>query len=172
MNHYVSLAKEAVKRYVGEGEIISPPKELPKHFFTKKAGVFVTIKNKHGGLRGCIGTYLPTRENIAGEIIYNAIAAATKDARFGPVKEKEPETLIFSVYILNPPEKIKNLSNLNPEKFGIFLKSEFNKSALLLPGLPGIDSPEQQFFIACQKGGMDPEKENVAIYRFTAEKHE
>jgi len=41
-----------------------------------------------------------------------------------------------------------------------------------LPDLPGVDSAEKQFIIACDKGQIDPEKEKVFIYRFTVEKYE
>lgn len=43
--------------------------------------MFVTL-HKNSDLRGCIGTYLPTRDNIIEEIIMNAIAASTEDPRF------------------------------------------------------------------------------------------
>jgi len=42
----------------------------------EQAGVFVSI-HKLGELRGCIGTFEPTQDNVALEIIGNAISAAT-----------------------------------------------------------------------------------------------
>jgi AmmeMemoRadiSam system protein A len=180
------LAKLTVETYVKEREIISPPRGLPEEFLNKKAGTFVTIE-KQGQLRGCIGTYLPTRDNIAEETIHNAIAASTEDYRFGPVKKEELPHLSYTVYILNEPELIKNIKELNPKKYGIIVKTMpivsatakdvvFDgvvpyKSGLLLPDLEGIDTVEEQVSIACQKGGINPEKEKILIYRFTVEKH-
>jgi len=45
------------------------------------------------------------------------------------------------------------------------------KSALLLPDLEKIDTIEKQISIACQKGGINPTKEKIIIYRFTVEKY-
>lgn len=183
----VELAKEAVEKYIKEKEIIKPPDDLPKEFSERKSGTFVTIE-KNGKLRGCIGTYLPTKENIAQEIISNAIAAAAEDYRFGLIQKEELSLLSYTVYILSEPELVKNLKELNPKKYGIIVKTAplthpnstdvvFNghlpyKSGLLLPDLEGIDTIEKQISIACQKGRIDPSREKIVIYRFTVKKYQ
>ncbi|MGB9743254.1 MAG: AmmeMemoRadiSam system protein A [Minisyncoccales bacterium] len=187
MNNYVSLAKLAVETFIKENKIIAPPRNLPKEFFEQKAGTFVTIE-KNGELKGCIGTYLPLRQNIAEEIIYNAIAAATEDYRFAPIQKNELSNLSYTVYILHPPQLIKDLKELNPKKYGIIVKTAplsqpdgmdviFNghlvpKTGLLLPDLEGVETVEKQIIIACQKGGIDPLKEKIFIYKFTVDKYE
>lgn len=197
MSPHTFLAKSAVETYIKESRIILPsyydlPRELinsplvQEMLFKRRAGVFVTIK-KNGDLRGCIGTYLPMRADIADEIIHNAIAAATKDYRFKPIRKEELPELSYTVYILNEPELVKNISGLDPKKYGIIVKTVpiahpntdvvFNghavpKTGLLLPDLKGIDTIEQQISIACQKGGIDPIKEKIMIYRFTVEKYQ
>lgn len=173
MNPYVLLAKEAVERFVKNEKVISPPRNLPDEFLIKRAGTFITIEKK-GELRGCIGTYLSTKDNIAEEIIANAIAAASEDSRFSQIGKEELPELSYIIYILKEPEQIKNLEELNPKKYGIIVKAagDVLKSGLLLPGLEGVNSAEQQVSIACQKGEIDPDKEKVIIYRFTVEKYE
>ncbi len=186
MNPYSELAKKAVETFVREKKIITPSKDLPKEFFEKRAGVFVTIE-KAGQLRGCIGTYLPTRINIAEEIIQNAISAATEDYRFDPIEEGELNSLSYTVYILSTPALVKDLKELNPKKYGVIVKTlplvypnqdvVFNnhvvpKTGLLLPDLEGIDSVEKQISIACQKGGIDPAKEKIFIYKFSVTKYQ
>jgi AmmeMemoRadiSam system protein A len=168
MHPLVFLAKSAIENYIKEGKIIEPPENLPKEFLEKKAGTFVTIE-KNGELRGCIGTYLPTRENIAKEVIYNAIAAATEDWRFGPVEKEELPYLSYTVYILSEPKLVKDLKELDPKKYGIIVKSGF-KSGLLLPDLEGVDTVEKQIFIACQKAGINPFEEKISIFKFTVQK--
>jgi len=183
MHPLVSLAKKTVETFIKEKKIVSPPNDLPREFLEKKAGTFVTIE-KNGELRGCIGTYLPTRENIAQEVIYNAIAAATEDWRFGPVQKEELPYLSYTVYILSEPELVKDIKKLDPKKYGVIVKTVpispsgdvvFNghfipKTGLLLPDLEGVDTIEKQIFIACQKAGIDPQREKFLIYRFTVEK--
>ncbi len=170
MNLYVELAKTAVEKYIEERKIISLSEDLPKEFFERKAGVFVTIE-KEGRLRGCIGTYLPARENICEEIIHNAIAAATEDWRFGAIKKAEFPRLTYIVYILQKPEKVLDIAELNPKKFGIIVKAG-EKSGLLLPDLEGVNTVAEQISICCQKGGIIIKQENVEIYKFVVEKHE
>ena len=170
MNQYVLFAKNAVESYIRERKIIEPAKDLPKEFLARKAGVFVTIE-KQKQLRGCIGTYLPTKKNIAQEIIYNAIAAAVEDYRFEPIQKQELPFLSYAVYILNKPELVEDIKKLDPKKYGIMVKSGA-KSGLLLPDLEEIDTTEQQISIACEKGGINPDKEQIIIYRFTVDKYD
>jgi len=191
MSIYVSLAKLAVENYVKEGKVVSLPTDLPKELLTRRAGIFVTIE-KSGKLRGCIGTYLPTRINIAEEIIRNANAAATEDYRFDPVKKDELSELSYTVYVLSTPQPVKDVKKeLNPKKYGIIIKTfplifpnqpnqnqdvVFNghlvpKTGLLLPDLEGVDTIEEQISITCQKGGIDPEKEKIIIYKFTVKEY-
>lgn len=167
------LAKEAVKIYLKEKRVIPPPENLPLEFLKKRAGVFVTIEEQ-GNLRGCIGTYLPTKENIVKETIDNAIAAATGDYRFDPVELKDLADLSFCVSVLSEPEPVKDIKELNPKKYGIIIKTAGSfppKSALLLPDLDGVNTTDEQISIVCRKGGINPEKEKITIYRFTVEKY-
>jgi AmmeMemoRadiSam system protein A len=172
MNPYVSLVKSTVENYVKEGKAISPPPDLPEELLKKKAGVFVTIE-KGKELRGCVGTYLPTKENIAKEIISNAIAAASQDFRFGPIQKEELPHLSYTVYLLSEPEPIKNIKELNPKKYGIIVKTVASpqKSGLLLPDLEDVDTIEEQISIACQKAGIDLTEEKILIYKFTVKKY-
>ena len=87
-DEYVRLARKSLESYILVGEIIPVPTDLPAVMLKEKAGAFVSI-HKGGRLRGCIGTFLPTRDNIAEEIIYNAISASTKDPRFRPIEAEE-----------------------------------------------------------------------------------
>jgi len=185
MNSYISLAKLAVENYIKEKKVIDAPEDLPEDLLKKKSGVFVTIE-KQGQLRGCIGTYLPTKQNIAKEIIQNAVAAAIEDYRFGPIQKEELPYLSYTVYILGKPELVKDIKELDSKKYGIIVKTKpivssdktdvmFNghalpKSALLLPDLEEIDTIEKQILAACQKGNIDPTKEKLVIYKFTAQK--
>ncbi len=195
---FVDLAKTAVESYIKKGEVISPftPLEaslltgfndlpsrlircggLPKNALIQKAGTFVTIM-ENGNLRGCIGTYLPTKNNIAEEIINNAIAAATEDHRFRTIREQDLSQLSYTVYILDTPEQVNNLKELDPKKYGIIVKNAptdgdfVPMSGLLLPDLKGIDTIEKQITIACQKAGIDPVQEKISIYKFTAKKYQ
>ncbi|MFH0792159.1 MAG: AmmeMemoRadiSam system protein A [bacterium] len=170
MSSYIYLAKLAVETYILNGVTINPPFPIPQEF-TKHNGVFVTIES-HSKLRGCVGTYQPIKENLALEIIDNAISAAVNDYRFSKIKKDELGDLSYAVYVLNPPEKIDNKSELNPKKYGVVVKgASSGRTGLLLPDLDGINGINEQISIAVQKAGINLEKEKIILYRFTAEKY-
>lgn len=169
MDKFIALAKQAVEEYVKNNKIIKAPPNLPPEFL-KKAGVFVTIK-KNGELRGCVGTYLPTQENLASEIISSAISACAYDNRFYPIYKKELPELSYEVSILSEPQKIKTLKKHNPKKHGIIVTTPDGRCGLLLPDLDGINTTQEQINIACQKGGIYPYEDGIEFYSFTVEKH-
>lgn len=163
----VSLARESLENYVQRGQIIEAPLSLPPEL-AKKAGAFVSIK-KNGQLRGCIGTISPTKDNVAQEIISNAIKAGTGDPRFDPVEPEELEQLVYSVDILHEPEPVESLDQLDPRQYGVIVKSR-GRSGVLLPNLDGIDTAEEQVAIARQKAGIGP-GEKVQLYRFKVDRY-
>ena len=160
---YVKLARETIENYIKQGKIITPPLGLPEEMINQKAGVFVSLK-KNGNLRGCIGTFMPTQGNIAQEIIKNAISAAVDDPRFSSVNVSELEDLSISVDVLSAPEEVKDISQLDPKKYGVIVSSGYKKG-LLLPDLEGVDTVEYQIDIAKRKAGIYP-GEKVKLYRF------
>ncbi len=169
MNHYVSLARQAVEHYVQNGELLPLPEGLPSKLYNRQAGVFVTII-KDDELRSCIGTYQPTQENLAQEIIASASAAASKDHRFGPITSQELPHLSYKGYVLETPEQISELSQLDPRQYGLMVQDSLGRSALLLPGLEGIDTPTEQLEAACRKACIDLERSDITLYRFSAQK--
>jgi AmmeMemoRadiSam system protein A len=134
-----------------------------------RAPCFVSLKTLDGELRGCIGTIEPARENLAREIIANAISAAMNDPRFDPVTEQELPNLRYSVDVLRPAEPAV-FEELDPSVFGVILEDESRAlRGLLLPDIPGIDSAEQQVEIAARKAGI-PHGTPVKLWRFRVDR--
>ncbi|MCR4432335.1 MAG: AmmeMemoRadiSam system protein A [Tepidanaerobacteraceae bacterium] len=165
---YVRLARQTLETYVKEGRIPEIPADLPEDMLAGRAGVFVSIK-KHGELRGCIGTYLPTRKNIAEEIQHNAISAGCEDPRFDPVKPEELPELVYSVDVLTKPEPVDSPDKLDPKRYGVIVKKGY-RSGLLLPDLEGVDTVEEQISIALRKAGISPD-EDYKLERFEVVRH-
>ena len=157
----VQLAKETVERYVREGRTPEPEELTPE--MTERAGVFVSL-HKHGELRGCIGTFEPTKDNVAEEIIANAISSSTRDPRFPPVAASELDDLEYSVDILTEPELVTDMNELDHKKYGVIVESGWRKG-LLLPDLEGVDSVEEQIAICRLKAGISND-EPVELRRF------
>ncbi len=161
------LAREVLEQYfsgVEKGLEFSGGGQL----FQEKAGAFVSLK-KNSKLRGCIGTVEPVRKNLYEEIKANAVSAAVQDPRFSPVSADELGDISISVDVLSPLEKISGIKELNPEKYGVLVRSG-HRSGLLLPDLEGIDTPETQVSIAMQKAGISSDQP-VELYRFTVTRY-
>ncbi len=168
---YIELAKLTIETYLKEGRVISPPKNLPKEMLTKKAGVFVSLHLKDGSLRGCIGTFYPTKPNLAQEIIANALCSALQDPRFPPVTIHELPNLVYSVDILSASKTVSKDKLSNPKKYGLIVSTQDGRRGLLLPDLPGVETVEEQIAICRQKAGISP-WEPVSYQIFTVERHQ
>jgi|BarGraNGADG00312_1021997.scaffolds.fasta_scaffold01881_1 AmmeMemoRadiSam system protein A len=166
----VELARSAIEAWITERRTLSRREmEREGELLKQKAAAFVCLK-KEGNLRGCIGTFKPTRESLADEIANNAISAACRDPRFFPVSKDELQDLEISVDVLSDPEPIPDVSHLDPKTYGVIVESG-GKIGLLLPDIEGVDSVEYQLEVARNKAGIRP-GEPVKLYRFIVQRHE
>ncbi len=149
-----------------EGRILDTPANL-EGMLAERAGAFVTLRLKDGSLRGCIGTIEPAYGNLAEEIIQNAVSAATRDPRFPPVGTDELEGLTYGVDVLAPPEDARGPQDLDPARLGVIIETmDASRRALLLPGIEGIETVEQQWRAVHIKAGIQPGTP-VKVKRFT-----
>jgi len=142
---------------------------IRRELLETQAGAFVSL-HKHGALRGCIGTFLPTTECVASEILQNAVSAALHDPRFDPVDASEIGELEIHVDVLSTPERIPDRSLLDVKRYGVIVTSG-HKRGLLLPDLDGVDTVDEQISIACRKAGIRPGEE-ISLQRFEVIRHE
>lgn len=164
----VKLARYTVENFVRTGEKPEQPADVPKELRESEAGVFVSL-HEFNELRGCIGTFMPTQQCIADEIMENAVSSCSRDPRFAPVAADDLEHLVYSVDILGDLEEVDSADELDPKKYGVFVRSGW-RSGILLPDLEGIDTAEQQLRIAKRKGGIGPD-EPVTMYRFEVRRY-
>lgn len=164
---YVRLARESLTYYLAKGNYMDVPGYVTCEMINNKRGVFVSLK-KFGVLRGCIGTIFPTSENIAEEIMQNAVSAGEGDPRFNNVILEELNDIVFSVDILTKPIKTSK-EELNPKKYGVIVRSGQN-SGLLLPDLEGIDTIDKQINIVLNKAGILI-NDNYSIEKFEVIRH-
>ncbi len=183
--YLVKLARRAVEEYLVNLVRIPPPADAPKAL-REKRGVFVTIETiveRPGGewgreLRGCIGYPEPVKPLVEA-VIDSAIAAATEDPRFPPMRAEELKDVIFEVSVLTPLQEVKyqDPSEL-PEKIvvgkhGIVIERGFLKG-LLLPQVAIEYGWSSKEFLsqACVKAGLPPDAwlyGGVKVYVFEAQ---
>lgn len=128
-------------------------------------GVFVTLRQRDGKLRGCVGTVTPVCPNLVAETWRNARLAALQDNRFSPVTEEELPGLRFEVSVLHPPAEVLAEAELDPRRYGVIVSAAEGRRGLLLPGIKEITTPEQQVQLARKKGMISPE-EPITVERF------
>ena len=167
---YVTVARQAIEHFLRTKEIPRPAAEPGD---PPPTGLFVSIHEARrrgeaaGRLRGCIGSTLATEPTLRAEIAHIAVSAAVSDPRFSPLRLEELDGLEITVYLLGEPEPISDISELDPARYGVVIKEPHGRTGLLLPAIPGIETPEQQVAIAREKGRFHPSEE-VAMYRFEA----
>ena len=172
----VKLARKAIEYYLKNREIYKPENVSEK--LKQKAGVFVTLETyPERDLRGCIG-YIEAVYPLYEATIKSAIAAATEDPRFPPVRIEEMDNIIVEVTILSPKELIKvktpkdYLKEIEIGRHGLVLEYGIYKG-VLLPQVPVEYNWSVEEFLShlCLKAGLPPDcwfEKNVKIYRFEA----
>ena len=169
----VKTARMAVTEFLSNGKRMKLESEREKKF-SFNSGVFVTLNNADG-LRGCIGFPMPDKKLSHG-IIDAAIAAATDDPRFSPVKTNELNDIVFEVTVLTPPVEItvtdpmEYLEKIKVGRDGLIIRNSFS-SGLLLPQVPVEYGWNVEEFLqhTCEKAGLEKDtwkNEKVKIEKF------
>ena len=166
----VRIAKAAVEAYVRDDKVLEDAPFADAFLRDERHGTFVTIQTADGKLRGCIGTTEATEERLLDEVVRNAIAAASRDPRFDPVKPGELDGLHYKVDVLGEAEPIDSVGELDPSRYGVIVESGALRG-LLLPDLDGIDSAEEQVLIAMRKAGIQA-SEDMQLQRFEVTRFE
>ncbi|RLD60794.1 MAG: AmmeMemoRadiSam system protein A [Bacteroidetes bacterium] len=170
---YTRIALEVIKDSFKSNSVNSVNLDnIPDELFEIRRGCFVSLHLRNGDLRGCIGTIEPVEENLYKEIIRNAIASSSRDSRFSPVEETELEDIELSVDVLSEQELINSIDELDPDIYGLIISDGKYSRGVLLPGLEGIGSVEQQISIVKKKAGLENKaNESLEFYRFTSKRY-
>lgn len=155
-----AVAREALEAHLGGRPLPRSDAEAPP------AGVFVTLRNPDGSLRGCVGSVQASEPDVVHETQRSAILAATRDPRFIPVGPEELDRLTIEVSVLSPDEPVSGPAELDPHRYGVIVRDALGRRGLLLPDIEGVDTVERQLDIARQKAGI-ARSEPVAISRFS-----
>lgn len=153
----VQTARKIVTEFVTNGRKLELDENLRSRL-SFEAGLFVTL-DLQDELRGCIGFPMPKKLDEA--LPEAAIAAATQDPRFSPVKSAELDKITFEVTILTPPAELKVddplqfPSRIKVGRDGLIVKQGYH-SGLLLPQVPVEYGWSQEEFLdfTCQKAGL------------------
>lgn len=134
------------------------------------AGVFVTLWTRRGELRGCVGTVSPKEKSVAAETWRMAREAAFGDSRFSPVTRRELPDLTLEVSVLGPPVRVRGHGELDPQRYGVVVRTSDGRRGVLLPQVEGIETVGRQLEVARHKAGIGPH-EAIQVERFVVEAH-
>lgn len=165
----IRIARETVESYVRSRTV--PQFEVNEPALLQKVGAFVTLK-ANGHLRGCIG-HVEGVKPLYETIVEMAIAAATQDPRFSPVRENELDDLEIEISVMTPLQRIENPEDIEVGVHGILLRRGF-RSGLLLPQVATEHNWDRTTFLnhACLKAGLAPQDwqdPQTEIYVFSAQ---
>lgn len=150
---------------------VDPP-NYPRRLRDTQAS-FVTLKNNHDQLRGCIGS-LEARMELIRDVATHAFAAAFRDPRFPPLEETEFEHLRIVISVLSQPEPLlvdceaELRRRIQPGQDGLILRIG-NKRATFLPTVwESIPEPERFLAELKRKAGLPPDfwSEHLELERY------
>lgn len=134
----------------------APPSDIPE--LAQARGLFVTLRQKTGELRGCIGR-IQTDTSLAESVPVVALDAALRDERFQPVAAGELDDLTVEVSVLSPPQPIRSPQEIVAGRDGVVLQKD-GRSGVFLPQVwdeTGWTRVEFLRELAHQKAGLDPD---------------
>lgn len=163
----LAIARRSVERYLRTGAV---PRETPGSTRLRLPGAaFVTLTDR-GRLRGCIGYTEPVAP-LYRVVQECAVAAATEDPRFPPVREEETGGLRFEISVLSSARPAR------PEEVQVgvhgLVVSRDGMRGLLLPQVAVEHGWDRETFLSqtCRKAGLPPDawRRGASLRCFTAE---
>ena len=147
----LQLARRSITHWFDKKQVLALPNDVPAAL-QRRCGVIVTYE-KRGQVapRGCRGTIEATKQNLAQEIIANAIAAATRDARVEKLKRDELAQCRISLTIILATKPIQSLSQHDASRNGLIAQSG-EHVGLVVP-FEGHDA-DTQLLWAKRKAGL------------------
>ncbi|HUJ15074.1 MAG TPA: AmmeMemoRadiSam system protein A [Thermoanaerobaculia bacterium] len=138
----------------------------------RPAGAFVTLRTKHGDLRGCIGS-IRAVEPLFKAVLSSALSAAFRDPRFLPVRPDEMPKLELEISVMGPIEIVGNAEEIEVGRDGLII-SRGRFAGLLLPQVATEYGWDRETFLdqTCIKAGLPPgtwRSDGTRIEKFAAE---
>lgn len=148
------IARATLKEYLSSGRM--PPGAPHRASMLAPAAVFVTLR-ANGTIRGSVGSVVETAP-LYRTIQEMAIAAASRDPRFPPVRLEDLADLTIEVSVLGPRTRVYAPSEICIGTHGVCVSAD-GKRGLLLPQAAVESGWDAETFLsqACQKAGLPPD---------------
>jgi AmmeMemoRadiSam system protein A len=164
------VARKTIVEYITNGRMPEFRSDNPK--LKQKCGAFVTLHEKNGALRGCIG-YVEPIKPLLQTVMDMAVACSTRDPRFHPVTSDELPKLDLEISVLSPLEEVGDMENICIGQHGLLVKKGYS-SGLLLPQVATEFGWNRLQFLkeTCRKAGLPGDAwkhPDTKLYMFSAQ---
>lgn len=167
-NQLIAIAREAISSHLTTGTV--PPVKVNGANLGAPRGCFVCIK-QHGALRGCIGNFMADKP-LAELVQEMAVAAATRDPRFYPMKKEDLSDFSLEISVLSPLREISSVDEIQVGTHGLYIEKNFSRG-VLLPQVAVEYGWDRETFLrqTCLKAGLTENdwQDGATIHVFSAE---
>lgn len=170
---------EVARRSIEQGLLTGQPLAvIPSEYHRDLKAIrasFVTL-NMHGRLRGCIG-HLEAVQPLVVDVAENAFAAAFRDPRFAPLKEREWPEVDIHLSILTSPEPMHFVDEadlirqIRPGEDGLILQDGPNRGTFLPSVWESLPDPVDFLIHLKYKAGLAANhwSTRLEVYRYRTE---
>jgi len=167
----LSIARRSIEAAF-EGQRLRVDLDAIDDELRRPAGVFVTLSQRTGELRGCIGS-IHAVAPLAEAVASSAVNAAFRDPRFPPVTPEELSRLELEISVMSPIVEVRNVDEIEVGHDGLIV-SRGGRAGLLLPQVATEYGWDRETFLSqtCIKGGLPADawrSEGCRIEKFSAE---
>jgi AmmeMemoRadiSam system protein A len=169
------IALDSIQHGLREGRALEPKLGNLSESLRKPGAVFVTL-NRHGQLRGCVGSFEAKRP-LALDVAQNAYSAAFMDFRFSPLSQEEFPDVEVHISLLTPlvPLPVESreelLAALRPREDGLLLEDPPHRATFLPQVWDSLPDPEVFLKELLQKAGLpaDHWSNTLVFHRYRVE---
>lgn len=171
----IQLAKASIRHGLQTGQALAVDVADYEAALQRPGAAFVTLE-KHGNLRGCIGS-LQAHRPLVQDVAENAYAAAFRDPRFPALREEELDNLDLHISVLTPAvpmtftDEADLLRQIRPGVDGLILSDRGRRGTFLPSVWEQLPSREQFLAHLKQKAGLpaDHWSDMLRVERYTTE---
>ncbi|MBN1663075.1 MAG: AmmeMemoRadiSam system protein B [Deltaproteobacteria bacterium] len=167
----LTIARETLDTFVRTGKAPEYHETDPRLLLEE--GAFVTLQ-KRGALRGCIGNIIG-RGPLYRTVRDMAVAAASEDPRFRPVKADELKDIDVEISVLSKPRVVQSADEIELGKHGVIVGKGYMNRGVFLPQVATETGWTKERFLSelcSQKAGLPPDSwkdPSVKLEVFTAD---
>ncbi len=164
------IARATLREFLRSGRI--PPGKPHRESMLAEAGAFVTLHDKDGELRGCIGN-IGEDKPLYKAIQEMAVAAASRDPRFTPLAPEELDAIEIEISVLGAAEPVHAPADITIGEHGLLIEDGGHRG-LLLPQVATEHDLDATGFLeaVCRKAQLPSDawqSPAATVKRFTAQ---